>query len=225
MSDLHAGRRARQRERFLKYGLDNFSDVEALELLLYYAIPRRDTNETAHSLMRRFGSFAGVLEADVEALVSCEGMGENAAAFIAVIREINRRYLRSEKAESVFLGESAKAGEYCLRLFDYETEEKAYMLTLSPDMKLIRSAALGSGSSFFVDFSVREIISEAIKDKAAGVILCHNHLTDSALPSAEDENATLKIKAALDTVDIALFDHIIVAGGKYVSMRGMGIEL
>ncbi len=222
-SELHEGRRARQKERFSNYGLDNFSDAEALELLLYYAVPRRDTNELAHRLLKRFGSFSAVLEADALALSSCEGMGEAAASFITLVREINRRYLKSEKQGAVFLGESIKAGEFCKNLFSYESEEKAYLLTLSPDMKLIRSVFLGGGTSFFVDFPVREIVSYALNDKAAGVILCHNHLTGSALPSQEDENATLKIASALSTLDIILCDHIIVSEDRFVSMRGLGM--
>ncbi|MBQ1834845.1 MAG: hypothetical protein II111_03925, partial [Oscillospiraceae bacterium] len=99
MSNTHGGHRARLKQRFLEHGLDNFNDLNALELLLFYAIPRQDTNEIAHRLLDRFGSFAAVLEATLEELQEIPGVGENTATLLKLIPQIDRRYLMSKTEE------------------------------------------------------------------------------------------------------------------------------
>ena len=88
MSDsIHKGHRQRMKDRFLQEGLDHFSDIQVLELLLFYCIPRQDTNPIAHKLLDHFGSLSQVLEASVEELTKVPGIGENAATFLHLIQK------------------------------------------------------------------------------------------------------------------------------------------
>ena len=220
---MHDGHRERMKRRFLEHGLDSFSDFEALEILLFYAVPRRNTNEMAHALMERFGSYRGVLEADFDELCTVPGIGENAATLIQLVKETDIRYRKSLRSEGKRLNNTEAAGEYIMPLFAYQKRETAYMLLLDVTGKLISSTELAKGIVNRVDISAREIIETAIKANAAKVILAHNHLSGTALPSDHDVSSTIGIYNALRTVEIELVDHIIVCDDDFVSMRDSGI--
>ena len=109
----HSGHRDRMRQRFIRDGLDSFQDHEALELLLFYAIPRRDVNELAHRLLLRFGSLSGVFDASMDQLTTVEGLGPQAAALIKLVPQLNRKYQLSRlKGEKLILDNYIKAGQF-----------------------------------------------------------------------------------------------------------------
>lgn len=226
MENIHEGHRARVKERFLGHGLDALSDIEALEMLLYYALPRRDTNEIAHRLLDRFGSYRAVLEADVTELQDVKGVGENAATLIRLVSEMNRRYLVSKKTSGrVLIRDSMSAGKYVLPLFSYQTEELVYAISMGSGGNVIRSHKLSQGMSNKVDFAVRQVVEIALQDNAAYMLLAHNHLSDTALPSRADVMSTDGIRRALSYVGVDLYDHIIVCEEDFVSMRDSGYFL
>ncbi len=98
--NLHEGHRKRVKERFIKFGVDSFTDVQLLETLLFYAVPKKDTNDTAHLLLDTFGgTFAKVLNADYKELVKVNGIGENAASLIKFVQMVSKKYLISSFAE------------------------------------------------------------------------------------------------------------------------------
>ena len=196
--NIHKGHRERLRERFDENGLKAFSDVEALELLLCYALPRCNTNEIAHALLERFGSYRGVLEASTGELSSVKGVGENAAMLIALTREMNRRYLVSGRAEGMNVLKSTEdAIRYLKPLFAYATDEIAYAICVNSAGRGIRCHELARGMSNRVEFSARQIVEAALKDNAAYVLMAHNHLSDIALPSQADLAATEQIRITL----------------------------
>ena len=225
--NLHKGHRERMKERFDAHGLSAFSDVEALELLLFYAIPRCSTNEIAHRLLNRFGSYRAVLEADASELELVEGVGANAARLICVVRELNRRYLVSGKSGGNLLKGTEWAVAYLKPLFAYATDELAFAVSINSAGRVIRCHQLARGVSNRVEFSARQVVEIAIHDNAAGILLAHNHLSDVALPSNADLAATRQIRSTLSGIGVGLADHIIVSGDEYVSMRDSGffIEL
>ena len=219
---IHDGHREKMRARFLTGGLDSFAPHEALELLLYYAIPRRDTNAIAHTLMERYGSLSAVLNAPVEDLQRVEGIGESAAILLHLVPQICRRASVEDAAQDTALNSSAKAGKYLLSLFEGKKREMIYQLCLDRKGKLLACKNLGEGGVAAVVLDIRRVVENAILTSASGVILSHNHPSGIALPSNEDYIMTDKAKAALAAVDVVLMDHIIVADGDFVSMADSG---
>lgn len=220
---IHDGHRERMRQRFLRYGLDSFEDHNVLELLLFYAVPRKDTNELAHRLLETFGSLDKVMEASQEALMAVPGMGESAAALLRLIPAAGQRYLMAKQETGSVLNNSTKTGNYLLPRFLSATEEMAYILCLDGKMAVLDCVRLGEGSISSVCLNVRTVVQVALDKRAACVILAHNHVSGVALPSAEDREATRRIQRALETVGICLLDHIIVADGDFVSMSDSGM--
>ena len=220
---VHDGHRARKKEQFRAHGLDAFADHEALELLLFYAIPRVDTNPVAHRLIERFGSLDGVLSAPPEELEKVEGVGESAATLLSLILPLVRRSRMTASKKPVILGTTQAAGEYFVDLFFGMREERLYEACLDAKGKLLRCAKVADGSVDAVSVNIRVIVENALKCGASAVVLSHNHPSGVALPSEDDNATTLAVYDALRTVDIRLLDHIIVADDDFVSIRDNGL--
>lgn len=220
---IHDGHREKMRRRFLNGGLEHFADHEALELLLFYAIPRRDTNPIAHALMDRYGSLSAVLAAPVEDLQKVEGIGESAAILLKVVPHIcHKARLADAGRQDVILNTSARAGNYLMEHFTGEKNEVIYQLCLDRKGKVLVCKRLGEGNVGSTALDVRRLVENAILSSASAVILAHNHPSGIALPSPEDYAATDRAKAALATIGVVLSDHIIVADGTFVSMADSG---
>lgn len=219
---IHDGHREKKRQQFLQHGLDSFAEHEVLELLLFYAIPRKDTNPIAHALMDRFGSLDAVLSAPVEELCRVKGVGESAAALLKLIPQVYRRSRMAAAERERVLNSSQRAGDYLLELFTGETAEVLYELCLDRKGKLLACRRVGEGGVSSINVDLRKIVENALLTGASGVILSHNHPSGIALPSADDCAATVRVKEALKTVGLVLVDHIVVADGDYVSMADSG---
>ena len=219
---IHDGHREKMRQRFMTGGLDAFADHEILELLLYYAIPRRDTNPIAHALMERYGSLPAVFAAPMEDLKRTEGIGESAAVLLHLVPQVCRRARLAQVGEDQVLNSSERAGAYLLECFDGESREVIYQLCLDRKGKLLACKRLGEGSVASADLDVRRLVENAILTGASAVILAHNHPSGVALPSDGDYTATMRVRAALNAIGIELADHIIVADGDFVSMADSG---
>ena len=213
--DLHSGHRQRMKERFLTNGLEGFSSHEVIELMLFYAIPRRDVNELSHRLIERFGSYNAVFEADYEDLLSVEGIGENAAVLIKFMSAAWRRYALVDEHQPYLYDSLKKIGEYAVRLYVGVSVEKIYAMLFDNKMMLLDTVKLAEGSVNSVRISLRTIIDKAIKKNASSIVLIHNHPNGSPYPSDADIRFTNSIKDLLYNVDINLVDHIIVSGKYY----------
>lgn len=215
---LHDGHRERLRARFLRDGLGGFEDHQALELLLFFAIPRGDTNPIAHRLLQQFGSFSAVLNARKEELCRVEGVGENTATLLYLVPALCRRYLSDLDGNLDRLDTLQDAGRYLTsRLIGYPNEVM-FLLCLDGRNRVIYSKELAEGTVDHVPVTVRSIVEVAIRCNAVSVILAHNHTQGFAIPSSADLYVTQQIKAALDSIGIELRDHIIVANDGFVSM-------
>lgn len=219
---IHDGHREKMRQRFLKGGLDSFADHEALELLLYYAIPRRDTNPIAHALMERYGSLSGVLTAPVEDLKKVEGVGESAAILLKLAPQLYRKARLSDAEQETVLSSVERVGAYLLDRFAGERNEVVYQVCLDRKGKLLTCKKLGEGGVASADLDIRRLVENALLSGASAVILAHNHPSGVALPSKDDYIATSRAKDALAVVGVALTDHIVVANGDFVSMADSG---
>lgn len=222
---VHDGHRSRLKERFTAYGLDNFNDLNVLELLLFYAIPRRDTNELAHALLDHFGSLDAVFEASVHELRAVPGIGDNAAALISLVPEIAKRCAVSRTRNLTTFAGSSQTAQYLIPRLGLEKAEKALLLCLNPQKQLICCTELGSGVVDNVSLNVRLVVESALKARASSVILAHNHPSGNPSPSRDDELLTRRIREALQLVEITLDDHIIIGGQSYFSFADSGLLL
>ncbi len=219
---VHDGHRARLRRQLLDGGLDSFSDVQALELLLGFVIARKDVNPLAHALLERFGSLSGVLDAPAGDLMKVPGIGENTAVMLSVMPQLMRRYTIGKNKTGTILNTTTKAGSYLLPFFFGAKDEQVYLLCLDAKCKVLDCRKLFTGSVNTVGVSVRRIVEEALRRNATSVILAHNHTSGIALPSREDEETTNMVQAALEAVGIRLADHMVMVEDDFVSMADSG---
>ena len=209
---LHDGHRQRKRQQFLSHGPESMADHELLELALFYAIPRRDTNETAHRLLDQFGSLDRVLSAPEQELEKVEGVGQGAAVLLRLMGSIGDRARRPGREEKI-VASVDQAGAYFLRLLDGQRTEQLYQLCVDAKGKVLSCRMLSQGQADMTVLSLRQVVENALLSGASGV----------ALPSPADMEATTQARDALKRLDIRLIDHIIVADGDYVSMASSGL--
>ena len=220
---VHDGHRERLRARFAEHGLESFNELNALELLLCYAIPRRDTNEIAHRLLDAFGSLSGVFQASMQELTSIPGIGENAATLILMVPQIVKKAHVSKARETKIIRNSTDAGNYLLPYFLDEPDEIVMMLCLDNKRAVICCREMGRGVVNCVDANIRRMVETALKVKTTTVIIAHNHPNGVALPSREDDNFTRTLYRSLGLLGITLEDHIIVANDEFVSLADSGV--
>lgn len=219
----HDGHRDRLRKRFLELGLDALQDHEVLELLLFYALPRRDTSGLARELLHYFGSIAAVLEAPLPELQSVDGIGESAAILLHLITPLARRYQLSRSNKNVCLDSTQACGEYLLPYFFGATEELVYILCLDAKCHVLACRLLQTGTVNSASFSLRKAAEIAMACNASTVVLAHNHTSGLALPSKADMETTFMMKNALEPLGIVLADHVVVADNDFVSMADNGL--
>ena len=219
---LHDGHRQRKRQQFLSHGPQSMADHELLELALFYAIPSRDTNQTAHRLLEQFGSLDRVLTAPEQELEQVEGVGQNAAVLLRLIGAMGDRARRPGREEKI-VASVDQAGAYFLRLLDGQRTEQLYQLCVDGKGKVLSCRMLSQGQADMTVLSLRQAVENALLSGASGVFLAHNHPSGVALPSQADVQATVQVRDALKRLDIRLIDHIIVADGDYVSMASSGL--
>ncbi len=204
----HEGHRERLRERFEREGLSKFEPHNALELALFYAVPRKDTNELAHDLIERFGSFSEVLDAPIHELEQVKGIGHNTAVFISLMRDMQRFY-QNDKANSSKVAGHDEIVEYIFARLSHLKEEHVMLVCVDNRMNMICADILCEGSVNSAALSTRVVVNCALRHNAVAAILAHNHPRGYALPSRDDLQTTKIIREALATISVALIDHII----------------
>ena len=216
---LHTGHRGRAKEEFLQRGLDSWADHKVLEMLLFYAIPQGNTNDLAHVLIERFGSFAGVLDASVEELCAVKGVGEHTAVLLRMIPALCGRYVASRSEVGNIVDRSAHVREVLAPYFFGASNEMVYLLCLDGKHKVLGVRKITEGSIHAAEVTGRRIVEEAIGLRAAAVILAHNHVSGIAIPSNEDCATTRYLKEILKPIGIELLDHVVFCDDDMVSMK------
>ena len=219
---IHDGHRQRLKDRFLRDGLDNFDDLYVLELLLYYAIPQKDTNPIAHALLEQFGSLTAVFEATPAELQKVPGIGKNAATFLALIPQVGRYYQIKRAEPGDILRTIDQCGQYLVPYFYGRENETVFLLCLDAKCKVLGCKMVGEGSVNSASIPIRRVVEIALNTNATTVVVAHNHPSGLALPSADDVQTTLRLAKALDAVEITLADHIVVADNDFVSLAQSG---
>lgn len=216
--NLHEGHRERVREKYINSGnLDYLKEHEVLEFLLFYCYPRKDTNLIAHKMIKEFGSFSQLVDATpMEILKRCN-VSERVAVLVSLVPHLSKAYLTGKYNSKEPMGNSKLVGEYCISLFINIRYECFYIICMDTGRRLLRAELVHEGGLDSSAVYPRVIVEAALKNRAACVVLAHNHPGGTFMPSKSDMEVTKRLKAALETVDIGLVDHVIVADNKYYS--------
>lgn len=219
LNTAHDGHRKRLRSKLMSSQFDYLCQHELLELLTFYAIPRKDTNELAHTILNYYGNnFAAVFEATPGELQKIPGVGENTAALITLVRCIIRELEKEKLKEMQVLTTTDEIGEFVIRLFSGHRNEVFYAIFLNNNNKVLSYAKVTEGSVNEITVEPRKIVEEALKfPKTKQVILAHNHPSGNLAPSGADMDTTRLITRALNTLDIRVRDHIVVSGQQFYS--------
>jgi len=220
---LHSGHRRRLKELCLAEGLDSFSPHQVLELLLFYALPYRDTNELAHRLLQRFGSFAGVLNADYQDLLDVPGVGPNTASLLTLMPEFFRCYQKDAGQDLTCLSDRSRLLDYAMGLFIGCSHERFYLICLDTQNRVNQAALINEGTLDQVTVYPRLVVETALRHRAKSVVLAHNHPGGAMRPTASDVQLTQHIAAVLTEIGITVLDHLIISGGKYYSFQEKGL--
>ena len=220
----HNGHRKRLREKFASSGLDSFLEHEVLELLLTYAVARKDTKPLAWALLKKFGSISDVLDATPQQLCTVKGIGPQTAHFLKLIRNIIKEYSFGKVQQNIKVDSPQKILDYCQASLSGQQEESVEIIFLSIRNTILGTRTLSSGMIDCVAISPRIIVESALTAKAAAIFLVHNHPSGDATPSDEDVSLTMATIRAAKLFDIDVRDHIIIGKNKtYYSMRTHGI--
>lgn len=217
MDNPHENHRQRMAGRVLEKGADTLLDHELLEMLLYYALPRKDTNPIAHRLLKEFGSLRAVLSASPRELQRIEGIGPQSTLLFSLLQETIGRYERGQFGKKVVLDTVRKSIAYCKSLYVGVKYERIYLIFLNIHCQIIRTACIGEGDLGAVPVYTKRAVEEAIHASAHYAIMTHNHPGGIAQPSDQDLEATDHICRALATVDVRLNDHIIIGANDFCS--------
>jgi len=220
----YTGHRQRLREKFLKSGKDALADYELLELILYGAKPRGDTKPLAKELIKKFGSLAGVIKADINELNKIKGLGEAGITTIKLHKAVAVELLKNEiKEEKDILSSWKSLLNYCKIAIQDEKKEEFRILFLNKQNELIADEIQQFGTIDHVMVYPREVVKRALELCSSAIIMVHNHPSGNPTPSQSDMTMTVKIKSALLAVDIKLHDHLILGGDEHYSFSSYGI--
>lgn len=218
---LHNGHRERLRERFLKGGADAMPDYELLEMVLFRAIPRRDTKDLAKRLIARFGSFAAVLSSPAERLKEVKGTGDAVVTELKLVRAAAVRLMKAEITDRPALSSWQQVLSYLQAVQGFETRELFRILFLDKKNKIIADEVQGHGTVDHTPVYVREVVKRALELSASAIILVHNHPSGDTMPSRADIDMTKLIVEAARPLGIVIHDHIIVGRDGHTSFRAM----
>ena len=223
MHELAAGHRRRLRVRFLRAIHRGLDDHELLELLLTYAIPRRDTKPLAKELLRKHGSIPAILEAEPAQLKEQHGLGESAVALIKLAHKLALKCMDPIERPADYLKSPEGVSMYFRTLLRGQREEQFHVALLDAKHRVLAVEELQRGT---VDQAVvypRRVAEAALHHRAKGVIAVHNHPSGDATPSEDDIQLTRNLKQTLAAVDILLLDHLIIGTSAYFSIREAGL--
>jgi DNA repair protein RadC len=205
------------RNRYLQEGADGMASHEILEILLYGTIPRGDTNEIAHHLLDEFGSISNLIEADPHEIAKTAGVGIKSAVFLSLLHELVLRYEREKLEQKPALTSIPRSVDYCKALLAFRPRECFYAICLDSRRKIIHTSKISEGTVNDAAVSPRVVVEKALRYKATGVLLCHNHPSGNVKPSYEDIILTNQLKNMLEPLGVQVVDHIIIGENQYFS--------
>jgi len=217
------GHRARMRARLLSAGPDALADHEMLEMILFLALPRRDTKPIARALMTRFGSFAAAIAAPLQDLRGIEGLGEAGVAALKAVQAAALRLVRAEVMNQPVLDNWDRLMEYLNAVLARERVEQFRVLFLDNRNRLVADEAQGRGTVNHTPVYPREVVKRALELQASGLILVHNHPSGDPTPSSADLQMTQELQRAAAALGITIHDHLVIGRGGQASFRSLGL--
>ena len=221
---IHDGHRERTKAEFLARP-ESFPDHRMLEVLLYYANPRGDTNPTAHALLERYGTVAGVLDAEADELQNVPGVGAHTACLLKISKEVCRRYVATRGGVGEQICSLRDAQEILQPYFFGARNERVCLICMDAKSRVLGIRIIGEGTVNAAEVMTRKIVEAALFLNATHVILAHNHTDGVAAPSEEDKMTTGYLIEVLSHVNVILVDHVICTDDEIVSMRESGSSL
>lgn len=221
---FHEGHRGRLLNRLASDGIDNFQDHEIIELLLFFTIPRKDTNKIAHLLIKRYGGLAHVLDADFALLKQEYGIGEKSAHLLSSLPSIFRRYsLDKLNKSNKPLQDPESTIAFVEPILSTRTEEVFLLVNLDNQCRVISSTIVSEGTVNEAIVYPRHVVKEALKVNASNVIFAHNHPSGKSTPSKADIGLTDRLIGVFHAIDIKVLDHVIIARDGHFSFAKEGI--
>lgn len=212
------GHRRRLRERFHAVGRRGLADHEMLELLLSYAVPRRDTKPLAKALLRSFGSFSAVLDQPPEKIEAVAGIGPDSSVLVKLVRSCVERYFERRVMKARRIGSADDIARFVRAHLSPEQRECVMLLCLNDENRLIHYATVAEGTANRVALYPREVVREALLHNATGLILVHNHPACGAAPSEHDHRMTKRIQELAAQLEIRFLDHLVVGQDRTFSL-------
>ena len=217
------GHRARMRARLLESGPGALADHELIEMLLFLALPRRDTKPIAWALIDRFGGFGPAISAPIPDLLQIDGLGEAGAAALKIVQAATQRLLRGNVMQRPVMNNWDQLIDYLTAVVGHEKVEQFRVLFLDNRNRMVADEVLGRGTLNHAPVYPREVVKRALDRHAAALILVHNHPSGDPTPSREDVAMTREVQRAAEALRITVHDHIIMASGRWVSFRREGL--
>lgn len=221
---VHKNHRSRMRKKFRENGFDGFAEHEILEMLLYYSVPRMNTNPLAHRILGKYKTIANVFDASPDELMREVGVSEVTATLLSMVPKLAKVYETSKWERVDCLEDTDALGEYVVPMFKDKLNEELAMICLDANRCVHWSGIIIKGTIDRTEAYPRIIVDEALKHKATRIVLAHNHPSGTLAPSVSDRESTEILAKLLKGIGIELLDHIIVSGTRYFSMREMGFK-
>lgn len=221
---VHSKHRERVKKKFMLHGFDIFENHEILELILFYAIPRKDTNQIAHNLINKFGSIDAVFDAPFSALKDVEGIGKESACFIKILLNFVRVYMENKKFSSNNSKSREELNDRLFLKFIGRSDEVIAIILTDAKNKILYEGVVSYGSCNSVEIHIKKIVELIVLYNASGIIFAHNHPSGLAVPSTEDLNTTKHLQQLFNTMNVSFIDHIIVADDDYISLKDCNIR-
>jgi len=219
----YLGHRKRLRERFRKKGVEGFHDYEILELLLTYAVPRKDLKPLAKRLIKQFGSLSGVLDARREELEKVPSMGPVSATLVRLVKETCEAYLSEKMKQQEVLSTPRAVLDFARAKLAGLPHEAFMVIFVNAKNGVINHQILQEGTVNQAIIYPRRIVEEALAQHASGLILVHNHPSGHANPSAEDRQLTRSLVDATRALELRVLDHLIVGRDGHFSFVESGL--
>jgi len=219
---VYHGHRQRLKQRFQEASFKGWQEYEVLEMLLTYALPRIDTKPLAKALIAKFGSLKQVLDAETDELMQVKGLGGYSVTFIKFVKEITAIYTLCEVKRKTAITSTLEVVNFLKSVLSGAPEEQFVAIFIDSGGKVIEHEVLHEGTVNKATVYPRKVARQALKKNASGVFIAHNHPAGTLKPSAQDIKTTNALQSALNSVEIMLIDHVIIAGNSYFSFKEQG---
>ena len=215
---LHDGHRERMLSKFQNNGFSAFEEHERLEIILYFSVPRRDTNELSHELLNKYHTIANVMDAPQRELLEFDGVTERTCQLFKMIKDTYALYEFEKQKYKTYMTTVDEFSSFFQLYFMGEKEERVAIICLDSVGKVLETCKIGNGNTGEAFFNLQEVVRIMLDKGATELVLAHNHTGNNPKPSASDIENTVKIKQSLDTLGFILKDHFIVCENGCFSM-------